>query len=194
MRKTVLTCYIIVLALLLSAGSVSVKAASDIIPKEQAVHFCQLLINDGQSIMPLSAHARRMLTSTDSLTVEQMFTSYIFQQDNWQVLRIFPHLSDDGTVNWYAPADELPASLGTEHQKYIREVLPRLQREIIAENWPVVEDCIDKMIQYQCKYGGESVQTSAVPTYFLYILALFLAIIWLFTRLFVTLHPKRKKQ
>lgn len=172
----------------------TVLAVPEVLPKHIASHFCQLFINDGEEILPLSYHARRILSPDDSLTVEQLFTSYIFQQDNWQVLRIFPHQSDDDTVNWYAPADDLPASLGTEHQKYIREVLPRLQREITAGNWPVVDDCIDKMIRYQCKYGGKSAQTSTVPTYFLYIFALFLAIFWLFTRLFVTLRPKRNKQ
>ena len=175
MKRIFISHFILLLALLFSAGSVSVAATPAIMPKEQAAHFCQLFIKDGTAIYPLSYQAHRILTPHDSLTVEQMFVSYIFQQDNWQALRIFPHLADDGTVSWFAPVDNLPASLGSEHQKYIREVLPRLQREIAAENWPVVDDCIDKMIRYQCKYGGESVQTSAVPTYFFYLLALFLA-------------------
>ena len=154
MRILFISRLILLLTLFFPTGSVIVTATPKVIPQKQAAHFCQLFINDGKDIFPLSYHAHRVLTPTDSLRAEQQFISYLFLHDNWQVLRIFPHLADDGTVNWYAPADDLPASLGTEHQKYIREVLPRLQREIVAENWPVVDDCIDKMIRYQCQFGG----------------------------------------
>ena len=194
MRLHLISYFTLLLALLLSAGPVAIKATPKNIPQAQAAHFCQLLINDDGEIYPLSYQAHRLLTPSDSLTVEQLFMSYIFVQDNWQVLRIFPHQADNGTVNWYAPIDALPATLDTEHQKYIREVLPRLQREIMAGNWPVVDDYIDKMIQYQCKYGGKSVQTSSIPTYLIYIFALFLAFFWLFTRLFVTLRPKKEQR
>lgn len=162
------------LALLLSAGSVAVKAVPKTIPQAQAAHFCQLLINDDGKIYPLSYQAHHLLTPSDSLTVEQLFMTFIFHDDNWQVLRLFPHTADDGAVNWYAPIDVLPTSLGTEHQKYIREVLPRLQREVMAGNWPVVDDCIDKMIRYQCKYGGQSAQTSSFSTYLFYVFVVFL--------------------
>ena len=91
---------------------------------------------------------------------------------------IFPHLADDGTVNWYAPADELTASLDTEHQKYIREVLPRLQQEIMAGHWETVDACIDRMIQYQCQFGSSDSrpqpQSTAIILIFLAFAALFI--------------------
>lgn len=123
-----------------------------------ARHFCRLLLNDGTTISPLGYHAQRLLAPNDSMTVEQQFMSYIFYNDNWQSLRIFPHRQADGTINWYAPVDELPASIGLEHQKYIREVFPRMQQEIEAGNWNIVDAYIDRMIEYQCTFG------SATPT------------------------------
>ena len=178
-------------SLSLTSLSLTSSAAPEVIPKETAAHFCQLLINDNGNIYPLSHQARRLLSpeyspqSTDSCiqTPEQLFTSYIFQEDNWQVLRLFPHLADDGTVSWYAPADDLPASLGTEHQKYIREVLPRLKAEVEACRWQTVDAYIDKMIEYQCQFGGKSRNTSPNPTLFLIIGALLLSG-YLFFRIF----------
>jgi len=152
-------------------------AAAEVIPKQTAARFCLLFINDNGNIYPLSYQARRLMSpdshlhSTDSClqTPEQLFTSYIFQQDNWQVLRLFPHLADDGSVSWYAPADNLPTSLGPEHQKYIREVLPRLKAEMQAGHWQTVNAYIDKMIKYQCQFGGKSRNTSPNPTLILII-------------------------
>ena len=72
------------------------------IPQETAARFCQLLINDGESIMPLSAHARRVIEPCDSLTCEQLFVEFLLRDDNWQSLRLFPHRQDDGTIIWYA--------------------------------------------------------------------------------------------
>ncbi len=123
------------------------------IPQAQAAHFCRLFISDDTGIYPLGYHARRILSSNDSLTVEQQFTSFVFYQDNWQTLRLFPHRSEDGSVIWYAPADALPDALGPEHQKYIREVFPRLQQEMEAANWSAVDAYIDKMMEYQCTFS-----------------------------------------
>lgn len=178
MRRYFFNHYILMLALLLTIGPASLLSAPVVLPREQATHFCQLLINDGNSVSPLSVHARRLMVPNDSLTAEQLFTAYLFQQDNWQMLRIFPHLADDGTVNWYAPADELTASLDTEHQKYIREVLPRLQQEIMAGHWETVDACIDRMIQYQCQFGSSDSrpqpQSTAIILIFLAFAALFI--------------------
>lgn len=138
------------LTLWLFAGSVF----SQILPQEYAARFCRLLVNDGERIMPLSAHAHRVIESTDSLTREQLFANFILRDGNWQTLCLFPHLAADGTVAWYAPAEELPASLGPEHQRYIREVFPRLLREVEAGNWTTVDTCINRMIQYQCTFGS----------------------------------------
>lgn len=128
---------------------------------QQASHFCQLLINDGESIMPLSAHAKKVVEPNDSMTNEQLFVKFLMQDDNWQSLCLFPHQEDNGTIVWYAPADALPASLGAEHQKYIREVFPRLQQEIETGNWENVDAYIDMMLKYQCQFGGTQLASSA---------------------------------
>lgn len=149
--------YVLMLALL-TAGSASLTGRT--LPKEQAAHFCQLLIEDGNGPSPLRIHALRLATEeNDSLTAEQLMTTFLFHRDNWQTLRIFPHTAADGTIHWYAPSDNLPATIGEEHQKYIREVLPRLQREIEAGQWKTVDAYIDKMIQYQCEFGGSTAKS-----------------------------------
>ena len=144
-------------------GSASAFSVSRVLPQTQATHFCRLFINDGEDIKPLSVHVQRVIESNDSLTSEQIFVEYLLRNNNWQSLRIFPHNHDDGTVVWYAPADELPASLGNEHQKYIREVFPRLITEVQAENWSTVDAYIDRMIQYQCRFGGRKFSSQPQP-------------------------------
>ena len=135
------------------------------IPQAQAKHFCQLFISDESGLYPLGYHAQRTLSSKDSLTAEQQFTSFIFYNDNWQTLRLFPHAEADGTVTWYAPAESLPASLGKEHQKYIREVMPRLQQEMEAGHWQTVDDYIDRMITYQCRFSQPPPQPTSLQPY-----------------------------
>jgi hypothetical protein len=157
------------------------------IPQAQAAHFCRLFICDETGIYPLGYHARRILTPNDSLTAEQQFTSFVFYQDNWQALRLFPHQGTDGKVVWYAPSEKLPASLGSEHQKYIQEVFPRLVSEAEAGHWETVDAYIDRMIQYQCTFAvtqKESTPTIAmmagVLVFFAYIflIALFPKLTW----------------
>ena len=80
--------------------------------------------------------------------------NYVFDYQGWQTLRIFPHQKADGIVEWYAPTDELPQDMSEEHQKYIHEVFPRLIAEIEAGNWDTADAYIDRMIQYQCQFGG----------------------------------------
>ena len=119
------------LTLLSYAGSVS-AIVTEAIPKAQAEHFCRLLINDGNSIAPLNYHARSLMTQEDSLTAEQLFTGYIFFQDNWKTMRFFPHTGE--TVDAY----------------------------------------IDKMIEYQCKYGGGEAADTIEPSHLIGIIVLFL--------------------
>jgi hypothetical protein len=165
--------YLLMLTLLSYAGSVS-AIVTVTLPKAQAKHFCQLLINDGNSIAPLHYHARNLMTQEDSLTAEQLFAGYIFFQDNWKTMRFFPHTGEDGTVTWYAPTDQLPSTLSPEHQKYIREVFPRLSNEIQAGNWETVDAYIDKMIEYQCKYGGGEAADTIEPSHLIGMIVLFL--------------------
>ena len=153
------------LALLFYAGSAHALAVEEVIPQKQAAHFCRLLIHDEKGIYPLGYHAHRLITETDSLTAEQMFTAFVFHQDNWQTMRLFPHQSPDGRISWYAPADQLPDAMGSEHQKYIREVMPRLNKEIQAGNWETVDAYIDKMIAYQCEFGNNGKTKATISPY-----------------------------
>ena len=170
----------LILALLMMAGSVFAKPR--VLPQKQAAHFCRLLVNDGQGkIYPLSIYAHRltMLLCHDDhygdYTAEQVFTGLIFFYDDWtqermpysngegrmlmeelhsgQTLRLFPHINKRHAT-WYAPTDPLPASIGSEHQKYIREVFSRLNALVQTGNWKSVDAFIDRMIRYQCQFGS----------------------------------------
>jgi hypothetical protein len=143
--------FLILSGLILPLGAGS--AFSQVMPREQAVHFCQLLVNDGERIQPLRAHALRIIEPSDTITQEQLFADFVLRDGNWQTLRIFPHQTSESVVEWFAPAEQLPAVIGAEHQKYIREVFPRLISEVKAGNWQTVDAYIDRMIQYQCTFG-----------------------------------------
>ena len=95
-----------------------------------------------------------MIQADDSLSVEQIFTGYILLADGWQTMRLFPH-QENGVVSWYSATDELPASINSEHQKYIQEVFPRLIAEVQAGDWETVDAYIDRIMQYQCQFGGQ---------------------------------------
>lgn len=148
-----------VVLLFITAISLGCGAASkgSTLPKETAAHFCRLLVNDGEGhVSTLGSYIRRHQTETsDSLTLEQLFTTYVFNYDGWKTLRIFPHCTK-GETNWYAATDALPDELGSEHQKYINEVFLRLNAEVKADNWANVDAYIDRMVQYQCRFGSAS--------------------------------------
>ena len=170
---------IIILTLLFFAGSVSILAASTTLPQQQAKHFCQLLVCDNENrITPLNAYIRQQpLEQNDSLSIEQLFATYVFNYDGWQTLRIFPHHKANGTVVWYSATDALPQDMSKEHQKYIHEVFPRLLTEIQAGNWQTVDAYIDRMVQYQCKFGTTS--TGSTPSFPVYLLVLLLILgVW----------------
>ncbi len=140
--------------LCLIAGSASLSASPLVIPQKQATHFCQLFVAEGSSLSTLSRRAYQMISQPDdSLSVEQIFAGYVLLADGWQTMRLFPH-QEKGTVSWYSAASELPSHMSAEHQKYIREVFPRLVAEVQAGHWSTVDAYIDRMIQYQCQFGG----------------------------------------
>ena len=167
----------VMLTLLFFVGSASLTAAPLVIPQQQAAHFCQLFVVDGPSVSTLSYHARKTIQLTeqrapselarrwssrdgrrrsqpdDSLSVEQILAGYVLLADGWQTMRLFPH-QEKGMVSWYSAAGELPSHMSAEHQKYIREVFPRLVAEVQAGHWSTVDAYIDRMIQYQCQFGG----------------------------------------
>ena len=176
---------------LLIAGPHGVFAAPLVIPQAQASHFCQLLISNGDALSPLSVHARKAIQPEDSLSVEQIFAGYILLADGWQNMCVFPH-KEQGKVVWYSATDDLPASMSDEHQKYIRQVFPRLIAEVQAEHWQAVDEYVDRMLQYQCQFGGNPV-TNAVSSSFLVVVGLIFVIVVLVSRfLYLSLHPKRK--
>ena len=164
---------------LLLVGSPFSNASPRVMPQAQASHFCQLFVNDGESVMPLSAHARSVVEPSDSLTSEQIFVEFLLRDNNWQSLRFFPHRQADGSIVWYAPADTLPASLGAEHQKYICEVFPRLIAEVRAGNWTMVDAYVDRMIQYQCQFGGSKLTSRPSSITIFGILLPFFALLFL---------------
>lgn len=102
---------------------------------------------------------------------------YVFDYQGWQTLRIFPHQKADGTVEWYAPTDELPQDMSEEHQKYIREVFPRLIAEIETDNWETADAYIDRMIQYQCQFGGSKLPSRPSSAVIIGIFVLFFILI-----------------
>ena len=138
---------------------------------------------DGTSVMnsslsTLSRRAHQMIQPDDSLSVEQIFAGYILLADGWQTMRLFPH-HENGSVSWYTATDELPASIDAEHQKYIREVFPRLVAEVQAGDWETVDAFIDRMIQYQCQFGGQKLPDRPSSAAIIGIFLLFLALIFL---------------
>ena len=145
----------ILLTVAVALCGTAARSAPCMLPKATAAHFCRLLVCDGEgNISPISSYIRSHQTSpSDSLTQEQMFTTYVFNYDGWKTLRIFPH-NAAGTVSWYASADTLPASMEAEHRKYIREVFLHLLPEIEAANWQTVDAYIDRMLQYQTTFGA----------------------------------------
>jgi len=175
----------IVLTLLLAAGSVGF-AAPRALPPQQAAHFCQLLVSqDEGNVYPLSIYARHLTMllcgapEYEGFTAEQVLTGLIFYYDDWQseplvagafgerrlliqelrsgrTLRIFPHTAAGGRTEWYAPTDSIPQGVGQEHRRYMREVLPRLQAEVLAGRWKEADAYIDRMIDYQCTFGSGS--------------------------------------
>ena len=117
------------------------KAWGTPMPKSTARHFSQLLVQDADGqLKSINAFA-----NGDA----PLFAEYVFQHDGWRDLRIFPHGD-----RWYAATDVLPSSLDHEHQRYIQEVFPRMMKEIEAERWDVVDQYIDRLLQYQRQFGN----------------------------------------
>ena len=158
--------------------SLITSARPSVLPQKQAAHFCQLFVSESSSLSTLSRRAHQMIPADDSLSVEQIFAGYVLLADGWQTMRLFPH-QEDGVVSWYSATDELPASIDAEHQKYIREVFPRLVSEVQLGNWSTVDAYIDRMIQYQCQFGGSKLPARPSSAALIGIFLLFLALIFL---------------
>ena len=179
------------LALLL-AGPHGLFSKPLVLPQHTAAHFCQLMVADGSKISPMYHYASQVIQPEDSLSVEQIFAGYVLLADGWQSLRVFPH-KEGKEIKWFSAVDELPASIDAEHQRYISEVFPRMIAEAQAGRWQSVDAYIDKMIQYQCRFGG-SVGVVPVSSAFLSWLAVVFMVLFLVSRfIYLSLHPKRSK-
>ena len=178
--------------------SLFTMAKPSVLPEKTAAHFCQLFVSEGSSVSTLSLRAHQMIQLTeqrapselarrwssrdgrrrsqpdDSLSVEQIFAGYVLLADGWQAMHLFPH-QENGMVSWYSATDELPPSMSFEHQKYIREVFPRLVAEVQAGHWSTVDAYIDRMIHYQCQFGGSKLPTRPSSAAIIGIFLLFFA-------------------
>ena len=175
--------------------SLFTMAKPSVLPDKTAAHFCQLFVSENSSLSTLSRHAPQMIVPDDSLSVEQIFAGYVLLADGWQTMRLFPH-QEDGVVSWYSATDELPASIDPEHQKYIREVFPRLVAEVQAGDWETVDAYIDRMIQYQTQFGGMKLPPRPSSAAIIGIFLLFFALMFA-TKLRVirrTFAPSNKKR
>jgi hypothetical protein len=144
------------LLLILSLATVvlSNRAANAVVPQATAARFCQLLVCDtDERIISLQAFlSKNPVGSSDSLTTEQLFFDYVFHYGGWQTLCIFPYC-DGQQAHWYAAGSELPQQMPTEHRRYMQEVFVRMQAEVDAERWDVVDAYIDRLLQYQRQFG-----------------------------------------
>ena len=175
--------------------SLFTMAKPSVLPDKTAAHFCQLFVSENSSLSTLSRHAHQMIVPDDSLSVEQIYAGYVLLADGWQTMRLFPH-QEDGVVSWYSATDELPASIDPEHQKYIREVFPRLVAEVQAGDWETVDAYIDRMIQYQTQFGGMKLPPRPSSAVIIGIFLLFFALMFA-TKLRVirrTFAPSNKKR
>ena len=73
-------------------------------------------------------------------------------------LKLLPY-QDKQQITWYAPTDNLPATMDEEHRKYFRDVFSLLNGEIQAGNYERANAFIDKILLYQQTFGGSSLPT-----------------------------------
>ena len=142
--------------------AVGCKTWATPMPQSTAAHFCQLLVQDADGkLKSLNAFA-----NGDA----PLFAEYVFQHDGWRDLRIFPHGD-----KWYAATDELPSSLDHEHRRYIQEVFPRMMQEVEAEHWTIVDQYIDRLLEYQHTFStSTSIRTTNGSFHTLLVCLLFL--------------------
>ena len=192
-----------------------------VLPQQQAAHFCRLLYySDDGNVYPLSVYAQHLTAllcgslSYGEYSAEQVFTGLIFFYDEWelermpfsngqgrilmeelhsgQTLRVFPH-STDGTLTWYTPTDSIPTAIGDEHRKYIHEVFTRLNGEVQAGNWENVDAFIDRMIEYQCRFG-DNADKAALPKPQTIVLWLIPVLVLFLVSYYMTYNRKDKTQ
>ena len=60
-----------------------------------------------------------------------------------------------------------------------------------AGNWDSFDAYIDKMLQYQCQFGGNQADSAALPSHLVFIAIFFIVVVLVSRILFVSLSPKR---
>ncbi len=87
-------------------------------------------------------------------THEKVELLFLLQQGS--LLNVFPAGPPQAVV-WYAPADSMPDTLAPEQRSLIRQWLPLIRSELLNGNTDSVRLYIDKLKNYQTRYGGNSI-------------------------------------
>lgn len=151
LRRTLLLLLLSLLAAVESGAQAPPSAAaSPSCPPATAARLCQLLVQDADGQL------RSMAAFANGDT--QLFADYVLFHDGWRDVRIFPHRGQ-----WYAATAALPATLSGEHQRYIHEVFPRMLREAAAGHWQLVDQYIDRLLQYQRRFAAQPSEPDTPP-------------------------------
>lgn len=67
-------------------------------------------------------------------------------------LKLFPY---KGT--WYSPADKFPPDMEPQRQEYIRNIFQLLIDDAQADNYERMNEALDKILNYQQRYGAEAI-------------------------------------
>lgn len=74
-----------------------------------------------------------------------------------KMLKVFPY-TIHSTV-WYSPVDKYPDTIVADQQEYMQQAFSILYGYALAENWDDMNKMLDKMKEYQYRYGGKSIPT-----------------------------------
>ena len=74
------------------------------------------------------------------------------------LLKIFPN-TQKGKTTWYAPTEDLPATIDYAHQQFIQTVFTILYDDAEAKKFSQMDEIVGKMLKYQQKNGGTSLPT-----------------------------------
>lgn len=81
-----------------------------------------------------------------------------------QSLKLFPYITPNGSVDWFAPTDKLPRSMPKEQQQYIHSILSLAGQLAVQGKIDMVNELVQKLQKYQYRYGGVIMPTSTEIT------------------------------
>ena len=70
------------------------------------------------------------------------------------VLKLYPYVTPNGQVDWFAPTDKLPRTMPVAQQKYIRSILNLANQLAHQGRNDMLNDLVHKLQRYQVYYGG----------------------------------------